>query len=320
LTAPLRRLSAGVLTAVCALRGQQAQPVVICVPVAAPARVGELLVEWYGAEIVVDAAAALSLAAPVAAEPGIWLLWDEWTLARAAGMGVRLLALPFRDELVFVAAPDTVGDAGTVLTWEAVAMAPSLHDRLGLVAPEVDGGPWLAALQQRLTRGEGVDAGIALWTTLDARAHRLYGSYDELARDLGAGRLGAGIGPRQPFASVLRVAGPRLQVQRLPGACARGIAIAAAAGARAQRIAAELRAPDRLRALAAAAGVTAADTSASLDPALANEWWQRFETHVRGRGRGVEQLADRLDLVFGIGFLVCAWFLYRALRRAPEPS
>ena len=46
-----------------------------------------------------------------------------------------------------------------------------------------------------------------------------------------------------------------------------------------------------------AAGVTVVDDHpAPLDPARAREWWQRFASHVRGRGRGAEQLADWLEL------------------------
>jgi hypothetical protein len=301
------------------LRGQQ-QPITICVPAATPDRVGELLRGWFGDDIAVEPVASLALAAPVPAEPRIWLLWDEWTLLRAAAAGAQVLALPFREDLVFVAEPGVLAAGDAAPTWEAIAMAPALHDRLGLVAPEVDGGTWLVAMQQRLARGEGVDSGYALWTTLDARAGSIYESYATLTRDLAAGRLGAGIGPRRVFEALLRDA-TRLQAQVLPGRCARGLAVAAVAGERLRRIAAGLQQPDRLRALAAAAGVTVVDDHpAPLDPARAREWWQRFASHVRGRGRGAEQLADWLDVVFGVGFLVCAWFVYRALRRTPEPD
>lgn len=310
-------LLAIVATGAGATGAQQTPPVTLSVPAAEPVRVHELLHAWYGDEVTIEATPALTFTRPVPAEPRLWLLWDEWTLSRAAAAGAQLLALPFADELAIVAVPGAFEDQAAP-TWEAIAMAPSLHDRLGLVAPEVDGGPWLAAMRQRLVRGEGIDQGIALWTTLDARAGRLHGSYASLLEDLGAGRLTAGIGPRRSFAAALQRAAGALRADRLPGTCARGFAIAPMAGPRARRIADDLLLPDRMRELAAAAGLTVdARQTASLAPETARVWWQRFETHVRGRGRGAEQLADALDVVFGIGFLVVAWFVYRALRRAP---
>jgi hypothetical protein len=299
-----------------ALPAQQRAVVTICVPAATDARVGELLTDWYGAGVVLDAVATIP--GPVAGEPRVWLLWDEWSLVRATGGPAT--SLPFLDDLVLVVQQGIFVEDERPPSWEAIAMMPSLHDRLGLVAPEVDGGPWLAAMQHRLERGLGEDAGIALWTTLDARAGRLQDSYAAMTRTLAVGGLAAAIGPRRLFVDLLARGPARLDVHALPGARLHlGVAASADAGPRALAIAAELATPERARALAAAAGLAVAEPAASgLSPARARSWWQRFETQVRGRGRGVEQLADWLDIVFGLGFLVCAWFVYRALRDSRE--
>ncbi len=322
MTASWRTGCAVALVGAASLSGQQdavATPAVaVVVPASMPARLGDLLAALYGDGVVVETATTIRV--PVPADPRVWLLWDEWALARAVAAGVQVLAMPFRDELVLVAEPGAVPDDGVLPTWEAIAMAPALHDRLGLVGPEVDGGMWLAAMQQRLLRGDGEDAGIALWTTLDARAGRLYDDPAAVARDLAAGRLAAAIGPRRWFHDVVDRHAVPLRVAAVPGVAWRGIAVAAGGGERARRLAADLQEPERLRALAAAVGLTVVEPRpVSLQPELARHWWQRFDTQVRGRGRGAEQLADWLDLAFGIGFLVCGWFVWRALRNSPPP-
>ena len=65
----------------------------------------------------------------------------------------------------------------------------------------------------------------------------------------------------------------------------------------------------------APAGVAVTAASPPVLPVDAAQlWWQRFEHQVRGRGRGVEQLADWLDIVFGLAFVLCAWLLWRSMR------
>lgn len=293
-----------------------AAPIVVRVPAATPPSVAALLAAWHGDAVVVTATAALRDVE--LAEPAVLLLWDEWTLARAAAAAAPP-ELPFVDEVVLVVAPGVLTGADRTATWEQVALLPTLTDRLGIVAPDVDGAPWLAAMQDRLLRGDDEQAGIGIWTTLDARAGRLAGAYSQLQDELAGGRLSAAIGSRRQLARTVARSAAGLGIEPLPGGSVRlGIACTAAADERVRAVAAAWRTPERLRALAEAAGV---DRGAAAPPALAPDvarrWWQRFELQVRGRGRGAEQLADWLDVVFGIGFLLCAWLLWRSLRDSP---
>jgi hypothetical protein len=297
----------GCLVVTTALPGQTpAAPARIVVPAATPAAVAAQLDGWFGATATIETAAAFD--DRLAAQAAVLLLWDEWTLTRAAAAGAEVVALPFADAVVVIAEAGVTAVGGGLGVWEAVAVQPRWHDRLGLVAPEVDGGPWLAAMQHRLARGDRDDAGLALWTTLDARAGRLADAYAAVVADLVAGRLGAAIGPRRVLAPCVTRADEPRRWELLPaGSARRGIAVTVAGGAPERAIARALAAPDRQQALAVAAALELAPAAAgTVSVAQAQRWWLRFEAQVRGQGRGVERLAEWLDLLFGIGFLACA--------------
>ncbi|MBL9077681.1 MAG: hypothetical protein JNL08_09265 [Planctomycetes bacterium] len=291
-------------------------PVAVRVPAALPAAVVALLQERLGA-----AAAVTAVGEPVPPSPGsaVLLGFDEWTLARADA-AVEAIALPFADTIVLV--HDAAVAAGdTAPTWESVALDPALHDRLGLAGPEVDAATWLAALRGRLGHGGGEAAGIALWTTLDARAGRLAASAAAVVDGVVSGRFAAAIGPAVWFRDLPARAGGPLRASPLSGPeVRRGVAVTASADARTRALAASLAEPQRAREVAGWLGLgPAAGGPPVVTAAAARRWWQQFEVDVRGRGRGAEQLADWLDLAFGLGFLVCALLLWRALRKAPAP-
>ena len=78
----------------------------------------------------------------------------------------------------------------------------------------LDGAVWLLARQHAFRRGRD-DAGIALWTTLDARANHLLRGYDALQEGLGDGTLAAGIGPLLFLEPLVASAAGRLRLVRL---------------------------------------------------------------------------------------------------------
>ena len=314
-------------------------PVVVSVAAAGSERVIAFLSAQFGADITVEAVASIGATPP--AGPRVFLLWDEWTLARLAGAGAlrslqqeqvevgappmdraQPFVLPFAREYAVAVTVDVPRGAGPGRTWDELALDMAFHDRLGIVVPEVDGSPWLLAMRHRLERGEPSRAGIALWTTLDARAGRLASTYASMIEDLVGGRLAACVGPRDQLGVAVDRSAGRLRLEPLDGPqrVRFGIAVTADASPRAVDLARRLLESARIRDLAAAAGMVAVDAGPeALAAEVACAWWERFEHDVRGRGRSTERLAEWLDLVFGVLFLVCLWFVWRTLRNA-EPE
>ncbi len=94
-----------------------------------------------------------------------------------------------------------------------------------------------------------------------------------------------------------------------------GFLVANRAGVSAQRVAVRLRENALQQEIAAALGLSLAGVGTSgADLGRLVGLWGRFETEVRGRGRSVETVADRLDLVFGIVFVVIALIVWRSTR------
>jgi hypothetical protein len=321
------------------LPAQAPSPVVVGVPAAVAPAVQPVLASAFGAEVRLEPIAAAS----ASAVPGVdvYLLVDEWMLARGAGVGLyrplpegavnlpaapvdreRRFVLPFAADYAVGIAAEVRGPIGSPVVWEALALRPELHDRLGLVLPEVDGSPWLLAMRHRLEAGDGSAAGFALWTTLDARAGVLRAGYADLLRDLAAGRLAAAVAPREVLAATAATQPGRLSVEPLagPSRARFGLAIAAAGSPEALAVAAKLLQPASLRALATAAGLElAAATPDPLPAADGLAFWLRYEANVRGRGRGVERLAEWLDLGLLAAFLLALWLLLRSQRRREAP-
>ena len=320
------------------LAGQAAAAdrVVVAVPAVAAGRVTPLLREWFGDTVAVQAVAAMG--SERLAAPCVLLLWDEWTLARLAAVGALgsmpapedgnaarqggVFVLPFGCDHGIAVDTRVLAAVAAPRSWEDLALHPDLHDRLGLVGPEVDGSPWLLAMQQRLLRGDREDAGVALWTTLDARAGTLATSYETMLADLTGGRLAAAIGPGWVLDEAVVRASGRLRLEPLaaPRRTRLGIAVAAGSVGPHLSVARRLAGSTSVDAVAEILGLAAADGAAApLESDVARRWWLRFERDVRGRGRGAERLADLLDMLFGVLFLVCAWFLWRSLRSANPP-
>ena len=291
-------------------------PVTVRVPEALPAAVGERLAEWGGTGWVVAVGDAGDLGP---ATPEVLLLWDEWTLARAAAAGGEIVALPFADRVVVAADAALLAAGEFEPTWESIALAPALHDRLGLPHAPLCGPAWPAAPRAPAGPGAAAAPRLALWAPPRARAGRACGSVAQLREGLLAGRYAAAIGPDGWFADLPTRAAGALRRMPLAGSpIRRGIAVTAGADTRTYAVATALLASEWQRDLAAAGGFGLLPPAApSLEPAAARRWWGRYVGEVRARGRAVEELADWLDLAFGIGFLVAAFLLYRALRKAP---
>src|SRR5262245_2955758 len=94
----------------------------------------------------------------------VLLLWDEWTLARhsaslrsiapevAGSRAAEPFVLPFICDYALAVATSVQNAAGPGRTWHELAMDEAFAGRLGIVAPEVDGSPWLLAMRDRLER------------------------------------------------------------------------------------------------------------------------------------------------------------------------
>lgn len=215
-------------------------------------------------------------------------------------------------------------------SWEELALMPELTDRIGLPDPALDPTPWLGGMAGRLARGEGPEAGYALWTTLDARAGRYFGSWQELVTAVESGAVAVAVMPHALAARGRELRGlPPLPcrdfadgapVQLLglavlgPGSLPPGLVEAIR----------RLCEPELRRDLAlrlglqplAEAGDTADDPP---DWQLAEAWLAHFRERIRGRGRQVEDIDRWLDLAFGVLFAVFLLFVYLKLRRS-EPD
>ena len=308
-----------------------AQEAAAGVVVTVPAHRAERVRLWLAAQregVSVEPAASLG-DGPLAGSR-VLLLWDEWTLARhsaslqssapgAAGSpAAEPFVLPFAGEYALAVATSVDTTAGPGRTWHELAMDEAFAERLGIVAPEVDGSPWLLAMRDRLERGESDSIGLAWWTALDARAGTLASAYAPMLEELIGGRLVACLGPRD----LLRAAAPRsagrVRVESLagPDRARFGLAVTAGASAPVLDAARWLLDPDRVADLAAVVDMSVAgETPAALPRDVARLWWDRFQRDVRGRGRATERLADWLDLVFFVLFLVCMVFVWRSMRK-----
>ena len=316
--------------------GPRAQETTAGVVVTVPAYRAESVRVWLAAQregFSVEPAASLGDGHLAASR--VLLLWDEWALARhsaslrsiaprAAGSpAAELFALPFAGDYALAVATSVHPTAGTGRTWHELAMDEALADRLGIVAPEVDGSPWLLAMRDRLERGESDSIGLAWWTALDARAGTLANAYAPMLEELIGGRLVACLGPRDLLrAAALRSAG-RVRVESIAGPDRARFGLAVTAGATAPVLDAArwLLDPGRVADLAAVVDMSVAgETPAALPRDVARRWWDRFQSDVRGRGRATERLADWLDLVLFVLFLACMAFVWRSMRKEGPPA
>lgn len=299
------------LVAVFALGGLAAAPAQEPLTAQAPAiyveRLGPALRAALGRPVEVTPLDAWAAPGPTA----VWLV-DEWTLMRwSAAPEVRGgagLFLPFAVDHVLVA-PAALGTRRS-WTWEEIALDPSFHDRLALVDPQADGGPWAAMLRSMSQRGRPRADTIALWRTFDARAGQLCADHAAAAASLLAGRSVGWIAPR---GYVLRRSPPlrdflfheitdsraRLGVAVLPGADPAWSAALAGLG------------HEGLTGIATAVGVDLAEPGLTALPHdLADGLYEEFRAEVRGRGRAAEDLADWVDLTFvvaSLGLLLLVW-------------
>lgn len=199
-------------------------------------------------------------------------------------------------------------------TWEGLALQPELRGRLGLCPPSVDPMPWIDAMLEAYRGGRGEDYGIALWTTLDARLAAPLSSHDALHEALRSGQLAAAVLPRDLVQAdaTLRLTsfehgGPDLLVgDAVYGAGADELMFVAVAA---------LRQRPALVASPAASGSGRPDLRHWPLPAPSDRWLLRHGQEVLGRGASVEAVADWLDLVFGLLFLLVLFLIWRHLRK-----
>lgn len=234
--------------------------------------------------------------------------------------------LPWALDYELAWAVDVFGNAPPA-TWEDLALAHEMHDRLGLCPPRVDPAPWLAAMEACLLSGHGEKAGFALWTTLDARVSGYAQSYTVLQQGLADDVFDAAIMPspivkqlrqqlavdggRQVRGSGLGIGTP---VARL------GLAVQGALDRETEAILQLLVAEPMRSELAGQIGLRVAGSGSvgalagAFDGPVVERWLQHFESEVEGKGRGIEAIADALDLVFTLLFFAAAfgiWFYYR---------
>lgn len=208
-------------------------------------------------------------------------------------------------------------------TWEELALAAELHDRLGLLPADVDAVPWLAAMEQCLLDGRGQQGGFALWTTLDARRARRGTGYGEVRAALLHGDLVAAVLPAPLLQDEFASSAVALATgfQGLPRATL-GIAVARGAGPDAVSLAHRLATPPLGDELRQHVRLGAADSDASVDAAMSSRWLQHLEQRIAGRGRRAEDIAELIDLVAFLCFaaiLFAVWWRQRRARRI-EPG
>ena len=352
----MRPLRAPLLIALLAVAPVQAQATVhVLLPEPMAAEAAQILQEALGQDAVVRPVAWDRLAE---AGPGVLFGADEyqlWQCLQAQALSqVRDLAkdlprgcrdlgerwvLPWTLRYELAYAVEVFGETPP-RTWEDLALAHEMHDRLGLCPPRVDPTPWLAAMEESLLGGNGQKAGFALWTTLDARVPGYAGDYGELQEGLANGALVAAVMPR-PIASQLRQRLASEGGRQLRGSglglgtpVARiGLAVQGALDPETEALLRLLAAEPLRTDLAGKMGLEVAVSGgagvgrAELDGPAVDRWLQHFETEVEGKGRGVEAIADALDLAFTLlffGGIFGIWLYYRRNGKDPagaeEPS
>jgi hypothetical protein len=216
---------------------------------------------------------------------------------------------------------------GAPASLEELALLPDMTDRLGLLPAGVDEVLWLAGMEDALTRGLGEAGGYALWTTLDARAGRYARDLGELLSGFVARRILAAVVPRSlGEAWQQEVASSPLGLADLGSATpmARyGVAILGEATDAVSDVAVALLQEPGRTAVGLAAGLQALPLDSVL-PAFDGErverWLRHYEQKVQGKGREVEGIADMLDLVFTLGFVLVVLGVVHHQRRRKEPG
>ena len=274
-------------------------------------------------------AEVLPLTAARREQPGTSILvgLDVWQSYQLASLGL-LQTLPIDDPAIvseplrrwsllwslrYVAVYRTEVFGGYPLeTWEDLALSHEAMDRLGLLPPERDAAPWLAGMEESIAAGGGEKGGYALWTTLDARAGRYSLSYDGIAEDLIAGSLAVAVVPR-PLAEAwqLEWREPRVSLTDLregTPVARLGLAVTGAISEPMRDVLALLHSSALRQAVAQRAGASVLESdgrpTATLDGQRVTQWFAHFERSIRGQGRGFEDVADMIDLVSTLVFVL----------------
>ncbi len=180
------------------------------------------------------------------------------------------------------------------VSWEDLALAFGLGDRLRIAPPTCDRGPWLLAMHETLRRGGGDNAVFGVWTALDARIAAYEPDYVALAaacaRDSSLTvAVPTPVAASTSFSSLARVP--------LAGALPIGLCVCDGVGKEgAFALLLEILQPSIEVAVRERVGFVAADIGDAEVPSDSIEKaFSHFALRIQGQGRHVERVADWLD-------------------------
>lgn len=213
---------------------------------------------------------------------------------------------------------------------------PRYQGRLAVGTPQAMPDLWMTWIGRELRRGEGERRAVAWLTALDARIASYADTAVEVREALLEGAADVGILPRALLLPSDRdeldhgfpvedIAVAGLGVARLAGeldpetAAVHGV-IAGEPFSRDLAGGLQLMAAPRLGMGRSARPVAEQGLldrlyPIELDPATRPEWFRLWEEEVRGRGRGLEDLSEFLDLILGVLLLVFFFFVYTRMRK-----
>ena len=229
-------------------------------------------------------------------------------------------ALPWSMSYEACGAIDAIAPSGSsVSSWESLALAYALGDRMCIVDPVADRGPWLLAMHETMRKGGGESSVFGVWTAMDARIGTYAADYESMLRRLVAEPSMLAVLPTSVAAVDPRSA--PMQKRPLSFALPIGLAVRDGEGREAAiallvkilepRAEASIR--ERMAFLSASAGDVDVPADA-VQPAFTH-----FAQRIQGQGRRVERIADWIDYV-SFGLLGCALFAFWIRQRRGEPK
>jgi hypothetical protein len=229
-------------------------------------------------------------------------------------------ALPWSMSYVACGAIDAIAPSGSpASSWESLALAYAVGDRMCIVDPVADRGPWLLAMHETMQKGGGESAVYGVWTAMDARIGAFAVDYESMLRRLVAEPSMLAVLPTSMAAADPRSA--PMQTRPLSYALPIGLAVrdgdgrdaAIALLAKILEPRAEASIRERMAFLIASAGDVDVPADA-IEPAFTH-----FAQRIQGQGRRVERIADWIDYV-SFGLLACALFAFWIRQRRGEPK
>ena len=204
------------------------------------------------------------------------------------------------------------------VTWEELALSYGLGDRLRVVPPEVDRGPWLLSMHETLRRGGGDSEVFGVWTALDARIAAYEADHAALA---GAVARDQGLAVVLPTPVAATASFSALARLPLAGALPIGLCVTEGPGKDAAfSLLLEILAPSIELAVRERVGLSGAGIGdAEVPPDTVDPAFAHFAQRIRGQGRHAERVADWLDFAaLGIMAVVLVVFLVRQRKGDPK--